>query len=120
MVIAIQQARQRIERVTLIMFWAGTLLLVLTLKHYCSHTIPSWSRVNFHALPGWNSFCCHPNCHVMVQVQTLATLKDWEGLEALAKEKKNVLPMTVYIAIAKANGAPKEATARCASISRTA
>lgn len=49
--------------------------------------------------------------HIM-QVQTLATLKDWEGLEALAKEKKNVLPMTVYIAIAKANGSPKEATAR--------
>ena len=48
----------------------------------------------------------------IIQVQTLATLKDWDGLEALAKEKKNVLPMTVYIAIAKANGSPKEATAR--------
>ena len=48
----------------------------------------------------------------MLQVQTLATLKDWEALEALAKEKKNVLPIPVYIAAAKTNGAPKEATAR--------
>jgi len=47
-----------------------------------------------------------------LQVQTLATLKDWEGLEALAKEKKNVLPIPVYIAASKANSAPKEATAR--------
>ena len=47
-----------------------------------------------------------------MQVQTLATLKDWEGLEALAKERKNVLPLTVYIAAAKANGAPTQATAK--------
>ena len=48
-------------------------------------------------------------------MQTLATLKDWEGLEALVKEKKNVLPVTVYTAAAKANGAPKEAVGRQAS-----
>lgn len=46
------------------------------------------------------------------QVQTLATLKDWDGLEALCKEKKNVLPIPVYIAAAKSNGAPMEATAK--------
>lgn len=47
-----------------------------------------------------------------VQVQTLATLKDWEALEALCKEKKNVLPIPVYIAAAKANGAPPQACAK--------
>ncbi|KAA6418805.1 MAG: vacuolar sorting-associated 16 protein [Trebouxia sp. A1-2] len=47
-----------------------------------------------------------------IKVQTLATLKDWEGLEALAKEKKNVLPIPVYIAACKSNGAPTQATAR--------
>lgn len=52
----------------------------------------------------------------MVQVQTLATLKDWEGLEALAKEKKNVLPIPVYIAACKSNGAPTQATARYPSL----
>lgn len=52
---------------------------------------------------------------VELQVQTLASLKDWEGLEALAKEKKNVLPVPVYIAAAKANGAPTQVTARCAT-----
>lgn len=46
------------------------------------------------------------------QVQTLATLKDWEALEALCKEKKNVLPIPVYIAAAKANGAPPQACAK--------
>ena len=52
----------------------------------------------------------------MGQVQTLATLKDWEGLEALAKEKKNVLPIPVYIAACKSNGAPTQATARYPSL----
>jgi hypothetical protein len=52
----------------------------------------------------------------MVQVQTLATLKDWEGLEALAKEKKNVLPIPVYIAACKSNGAPSQASARYPSL----
>ncbi|KAL3162570.1 hypothetical protein ABBQ38_008623 [Trebouxia sp. C0009 RCD-2024] len=47
-----------------------------------------------------------------VKVQTLATLKDWEALEALCKEKKNVLPIPVYIAAAKANGAPPQACAK--------
>lgn len=45
-------------------------------------------------------------------MQTLATLKDWDALEALCKEKKNVLPIPVYIAAAKANGAPTPATAK--------
>ena len=55
----------------------------------------------------------------MVQVQTLASLKDWEALEALAKEKKNVLPIPVYIAASKANGAPTQATARYPCTSHT-
>ena len=53
---------------------------------------------------------------IWYQVQTLATLKDWEGLEALAKEKKNVLPIPVYIAACKSNGAPTQATARYPSL----
>lgn len=50
----------------------------------------------------------------MRQVKTLASSKDWEGLEAFAREKKSPIGLEPFIAAAKANGAPEGTLSRWA------
>ena len=45
-------------------------------------------------------------------MRTLASSKDWEGLEAFAREKKSPIGLEPFIAAAKANSAPEGTLSR--------
>jgi hypothetical protein len=45
-------------------------------------------------------------------MKTLAGAKDWEGLEAFAREKKSPIGVEPFIAAAKAAGAPEATLSR--------
>ena len=64
--------------------------------------------------------CCKSEVARVCQVRTLARDKDWEGLEAFAREKKPPIGLDPFIAAAKTHGAPDAVTARCADCCYTA
>lgn len=45
-------------------------------------------------------------------MKTLAAAKDWEGLEAFAREKKSPIGIEPFIAAAKQHGAPDATVSR--------
>ena len=47
-----------------------------------------------------------------VQMKTLAAAKDWDGLEAFAREKKSPIGIEPFIAAAKQHGAPDATVSR--------
>lgn len=47
-----------------------------------------------------------------VQMKALANAKDWEGLEAFAREKKSPIGIEPFIATARSSGAPDETVSR--------
>ncbi len=47
-----------------------------------------------------------------MQMKALARLKDWEGLETFAREKKSPIGLNPFIATAKDAGAPEATLSR--------
>ncbi len=64
----------------------------------------------FHAIGIMN--CSLKECLILLQMKALAHTKDWEGLEAFAREKKSPIGIEPFIATAKSSGAPDETVSR--------